>query len=320
MTPSPSHPPPPPGGVILAGGRGARMDAMQDVLPKCLLPIGNVPIVERQILQMREVGVRQIVLVVGHLDHLVRDALGDGSRWGVRLRYVHQEHPHGIAHAAGLCEPLVQGPFLLFLGDIHFVAPDLAEMLEMMASRDLGAVLAVKEEEDLSSLQKGYAVVRADDDRVQRVVEKPRHPTTRLKGCGLYLFDVSFFDAIRRTPRSALRDEYEITDAIQVFIDDGRRVEAAQIVEYDINLTDPRDLWKANMRCLQDRGQESIVDVDAVVEVGATVQGSVVGPGARIAAGTRVRRSVVLADCLVEQDVMDTVVTPHGRFGMEPCP
>ena len=84
------------------------------------------------------------------------------------------------------------------------------------------------------------------------MIEKPQHPPSRLKGCGLYLFDPIFFDAVRRTPRTAMRDEYEITDAIQIFIDDGHRVRAARVIRDDLNLSYPADLLDINLKLLGD--------------------------------------------------------------------
>ena len=83
--------------------------------------------------------------------------------------------------------------------------------------------------------------------RVRRVIEKPRYVDSQLKGCGLYVFDPHIFDAIRRTPRTAMRDEYEITDSIQILINDGYVTHHHPIVERDLNLTKPADLLTINL-------------------------------------------------------------------------
>jgi dTDP-glucose pyrophosphorylase len=135
------------------------------------------------------------------------------------------------------------------------------------------------------------------------VVEKPRHPRTDLKGCGIYLFDLAFFDAVRRTPRTALRNEYEITDAVQIFIDDGYHVEAAEVVKADVNVSYPADLLALNLSRLDRLGRANWVAPDASVDPAARLQRTVVLSGARIGAGA------VLQDCLVFPD--STV--PMGR-------
>ena len=109
----------------------------------------------------------------------------------------------------------------MVLGDIFFKAENLGGMLEMMAAKNASAVLAVKHETDPAAIRRNFTVQQDETGRVRRVIEKPRHVQTTVKGCGLYLFDLPVFDAVRRTPRTAMRDEYEITDTIQIMVDDG---------------------------------------------------------------------------------------------------
>src|SRR5262245_18649668 len=234
-------------GVILAGGRGTRMFPFSDHYPKPLLPICNKPLVVYQIEMMKELGVRDVFILVGHKGFQLSMMLGDGSCFGVRINYVEQTEILGIAHAVGRLEPHINHPFLMFLGDIFFVPRDLSQMVTMFREQGQGAVLAVKEEPDPAAIRKNYSVVQDASGRVRRVIERPRHTTNRLKGVGLYLFDLSVFDAVRRTPRTAMRDEYEITDTIQVMIDDGLTVRVANSVLDDVNITSPADLLDCNL-------------------------------------------------------------------------
>ena len=141
---------------------------------------------------------------------------------------------------------------------------------------------------DECELGEGYPLVRAS-----RVVEKPRHPRTDLKGCGIYLFDQSFFDAVRRTPRTALRNEYEITDSIQIFLDDGYRVEAAEVVKADMNVSYPSDLLELNLLLLQQSGSTEWIAPDVVHGKDVDIRRSVVMAGARIGEGAQ------LEECLL---------------------
>ncbi len=205
-------------GVILAAGKGTRMRPFSEHYPKPVLPLGGKPLIAHQIEQMAALGVRDIVIVIGHLGHEVVRTLGDGGQWGVKISYVEQEETLGIAHAVGRLERHVDRPFFLFLGDIWFETENLESMVERMrdgAPDRADAVLAVKREPDPEAMRRNFAVLTEGNRsaRVIRVVEKPRHAKTDLKGCGIYLFDQSFFDSVRRTPRTALRDEYEITSA-----------------------------------------------------------------------------------------------------------
>ena len=96
-------------------------------------------------------------------------------------------------------------------------------------------------------IRRNFAIIHSKDGSVKQVIEKPRYIQNKLKGCGIYLFGLEIFDAIRRTPRTAMRDEYEITEAIQIMINDGHRVVHSQIIEEDLNLTMPEDLLAINL-------------------------------------------------------------------------
>lgn len=279
-------------GVILAAGKGTRMRPFSEHWPKPILPVLGKPLMAYQLEMMASMGIRKVVVVVGHLGHEVVRALGDGSAWGVSIQYVEQEEMLGIAHAVGRLEAHVDRPFFLFLGDIFFVTENLDEMLIRFRRDQLGGVLACKREPDLEAMKRNFAVIAGDDGVVTRVVEKPRFPRTDLKGCGIYLFDQSFFDAVRRTPRTALRNEYEITDAIQIFLDDGYSVAAAEVVKADMNVSYPKDLLDLNLLLLEQRGGDSWV-ADGVEGVdGATLRRSVVMAGSRLGAGAE------LEECL----------------------
>jgi dTDP-glucose pyrophosphorylase len=160
----------------------------------------------------------------------------------------------------------------------------------MLGREDVRGVLAVKEEPDVEAIKRNFVVIEDTDGFVTRVIEKPQHPRTRLKGCGLYLFDPVFFDAVRRTPRTAMRDEYEITDAIQIFLDDGYRVRAAHVVEDDLNLSYPRDLLDINLHLL---GQGNCIGQGVSLPDGCTVEQSVLMDGVQVQHPIRIRQSVV---------------------------
>ncbi|HEB52849.1 MAG TPA: hypothetical protein ENI87_06315 [bacterium] len=280
-------------GVILAAGKGTRMRPFSEHWPKPILPVLGKPLMAYQLEMMAGLGIRRVVVVVGHLGHEVVRALGDGSQWGVRIEYVEQEEMLGIAHAVSRLEAHVDRPFFLFLGDIFFVTENLAAMLTRFREGGLGGVLACKREPDLEAMKRNFAVMAGDDGVVTRVIEKPRFPRTDLKGCGIYLFDLSFFDAVRRTPRTALRNEYEITDSIQIFLDDGYQVEAAEVVRADMNVSYPKDLLDLNLLLLERSGEQEWLGKDLHRGADSVVSRSVVMDGARIGAGAELEQCLV---------------------------
>ncbi|MGH9204286.1 MAG: hypothetical protein ACRD2A_23915, partial [Vicinamibacterales bacterium] len=142
---------------------------------------------------------------------------------------------------------------------------------------------------------------------------------SQLKGCGLYVFDQHIFDAIRRTPRTALRDEYEITDSIQILIDDGYHVHHTPIVERDLNLTKPDDLLLINLIELRRQGLTSLVDDSVRAPQGVGISNSVIGPGVTIQHPIRITNSMIMSGVDVESSVdLDAVVM--SREHVVQCP
>lgn len=289
-------------GVLLAAGKGSRMAAFSSHIPKPMLPVGNKPLLVHQIEMLREVGITDIVVLIGHKGFEIARVLGDGSSLGVHLTYVEQTETLGIAHAVGQLENAVEKPFLMFLGDIYFVAKDIDGMFEQFERQAGGAVLATKIEEDPLAIRRNYSVQLEEGGRVVRVVEKPRHVSNKLKGVGLYLFDLTIFDAIRRTPRTAMRDEYEITEAIQVLINDREHVSAVNAVYDDVNLTYPADLLRVNLQLAQENPDGNLIADDAEVHPSAILSNTVVGPGARVSSGAVMSNCVVFEKAVVAAD------------------
>jgi len=281
-------------GVILAAGKGTRIQPLSEHLPKPLLPILDKPLLVWQIQEMRGLGIRDIVIVIGHLGHHVVNELGNGSAHGVNITYVEQQEMLGIAHAVAQLTPYIDRPFLLFLGDIFFETSDLSTMIELFEPEGVGGVLAVKRESDIDAIRKNFTVTLDDAGFVERVIEKPLNPTTDLKGCGLYLFDNSIFDAIRRTPRTAFRDEYELTESVQIFVDQGAGVVPALVVENDLNLSTGRDLLDINLHVMKSAGHDNWIAESATVDADAELNSVVVMADAHVSALAQLEECLVL--------------------------
>ncbi|MCC6670080.1 MAG: NTP transferase domain-containing protein [Planctomycetes bacterium] len=298
-------------GVVLAAGKGARMLPFSESYPKPILPVGGRPLLVHQLETMAQLGIRDVVVVIGHLGHEVVRALGDGSRYGVRLKYVEQGETLGIAHAVSRLERHVDRPFFLFLGDIFFETENLGSMVQRLRDGAAG-VLAVKTEPDPEAIRRNFIVMAGKDGRVTRVIEKPRHPRTNVKGCGIYLFDPAFFDAVRRTPRTALRDEYEITDSIQIFIDDGYRVDSADVIRADLNLSFPRDLLELNLYLLDKSGQRNQLGEGVRVHEGASLDRCVLMDGVVVETPVQLRNVLVFPHVVLHRarDYSNAILTP----------
>jgi dTDP-glucose pyrophosphorylase len=249
---------------------------------------------------METFGVRDIIVVIGYMGYTIVDALGDGSKQGVSIKYVEQSDTLGIAHAVGHLEEYIDSPFMLFLGDIYFVIDDLRPMISDVVSGKANAYVISKTEDDLEMIKRNFAIIESEPGRVKQVIEKPRYVRNHIKGCGLYIFDQHIFDAIRRTPRTAMRDEYEITDSIQIMINDGHTVCHKTAVKYDMNLTVPEDLLAINLMDLRRRGLENLVGQRTHVPEGTVIENSVIGDDAVIRHPITIKNSLVFQGACVE--------------------
>jgi NDP-sugar pyrophosphorylase family protein len=307
-------------GVILAAGKGTRIYPFSATLPKPILPVGNRPLLDYQLDIMREAGIRDVFIVIGHLGYTIVRALGDGARHGLNIRYVEQADTLGIAHALGKLEPLIDSPFVLFLGDIYFVTDALRPAIDEVITGDVSANLISKIETSPEMIKRNFAIIEDRPGRVRQVIEKPRHVRNNLKGCGIYVFDQHVFDAIRRTPRTAMRDEYEITDSIQILINDGLPVGHKAIVHDDFNLTVPEDLLAINLLDLDRRGVPALVGEGVTHPPGARIEHSVIGDGSAIGSPIRLRNSLVFPGTTVSSttDLDGVIVVDDNVISARP--
>jgi dTDP-glucose pyrophosphorylase len=280
-------------GVILAAGRGRRMGELGDDYSKALLPVANEALIVYHLKLMHTIGVRNVYVVVGHRVEDVVQTIGDDSQYGLSITYVEQGKPLGIAHALAQVRPYIHIPFFVCLGDYYFSSPNPAGILARSHEASGSAVVALAEPNQ-ARLSQGCALKTDHAGRVVDVVEKPHSPKSgTLRSGGFYVFQPTFFDAITRTPRTALRDEYELTTALDIYVKSGFEVFAEKIVTWDTNFTHPDDVIECNLRWLRDHGMNSLCHADAEVNIGATLDHVVIGAHAHITRATRMNEVVV---------------------------
>ncbi len=309
-------------GVILAAGIGSRIHPLSLHFPKPLLPVLNKAIIDYQIEYMSRLGIKEFHIVCGHLREKLEKHFGEVSSPDIRISYIVQDKPLGIAHALSKTEPFIQKPFMLFLGDIFFATKDLARMLELFEQRCASGVLAVKHEDNPEYIRRNFAVFLHQSGIVRRVIEKPQHSPSKLKGCGIYLFDLSFYDAVRRTPRTAMRDEYELTSSIQILLEDGYPVYPAEVVEWDMNITTIDDLLLCNQRMLSAQGGGSVIGAEASIPSGAVIESSVIGDGVIVSNPIKISNSVILTGSKVtsKKDLDNVLVFEDKVYHSEMMP
>jgi len=260
------------------------MEPLTSDCPKVMLQVTNKPILEHILNSAIQAGIEGFVFITGYLEQQIREYFGDGSKWGVRIDYVQQKEQLGTANAIGYAKGHVEEAFLVLNGDMLIGQEDLKALL----SRTEEAVICVKEVENPSD----FGVLEVENNKVVRIIEKPKNPPTKLANAGVYLFRESIFDFIDRT-QASVRKEFEITDSIQMLIDSGAAVGYSPLEGRWIDIGYPWDLLKANERLLKDlKGR-----YEGTVEPNATIKGEVViGKGTAIRNGSYIEGPVIIGE------------------------
>ena len=310
--------------LVLAGGEGSRLRPLTHTSAKQLIPVAGNPILFHGLEAIARAGITEVGVVVGATGLEVRAAVGDGARWGLRVTYIEQEAPLGIAHAVLTAADFVRGqPFLLYLGDNVLLEGVTRFVEEFERNRPDAQILLTRVPEP-----EHFGVAVLEGERVVRLVEKPKEFVSDIALVGVYLFDDSILEAAA-TLSPSWRGEYEITEAIQWLIDTGHSVRAEMVDGYWKDTGRPEDLLEANRMMLGIRTSsiEGDVDADTVVEgvvvlgPGAKVTASVLRGPVVIGAGTVVDGSTVGPDVSIERDcrverstVTDSIVMASCRI------
>ena len=207
-------------GIVLAGGLGTRLRPCTLVTNKHLLPVYDKPMVYYPIQTLRNLGIIEIMIVTGGAfagDFL--KLLGNGKEFGLRhLDYTYQEGEGGIAEALSLCEYFVKGDAVcVALGD-NIIENNIIKAHErFQAGGKTGATIVLKEVPD----PQRFGVVEIKDNKITKIIEKPKNPPSSLAVTGFYFYDNQVFDFIRKCERSA-RGELEITDVNNMYLERGQ--------------------------------------------------------------------------------------------------
>ncbi len=295
-------------GLILSGGAGTRLRPITHTSAKQLVPVANKPVLFYGIEALVEAGVTEIgIIIAPETGEEIREAVGDGSRFGAEITYIVQDEPAGLAHAVlTAAEFLGDSPFVMYLGD-NLLADGLRGLVASFRESEPDALILLTPVSDPSS----YGVAELDGDQVVRLVEKPKDPPSNLALVGVYLFSPLILDAARSLEPS-WRGEYEITEAIQKLIEDGRRVQSEVVSGWWKDTGQLADMLEANRLVLEEIetrldgeiDEASRVEGRVVVEAGARVSGSVIRGPAVIGAGARIEDAYVGPYTSIGEDVL----------------
>jgi len=305
-------------GLILSGGKGTRLRPITYTSAKQLVPVANRPVLFRVLDAMVEAGITDIGIVVGDTAPVIEAAVGDGSAWGARVTYIHQEAPLGLAHAVKIAEDfLVDDRFVMVLGD-NVIEGGITALVKQFTASDWNAQIVLKRVENPQQ----FGVAELRDGRIVRLVEKPKHPPSDLAVVGIYMFDHHVFEAVKAIQPS-WRGELEITDAIQYLIEQDYQVYPYIHDGWWIDTGKMEDMLEANRLVLESNQSriEGSVDADSKVNgkvviekdaeiINSTVRGpAIIGERTRVVNAyigpyTSIYHDCLIADCEIEHSII----------------
>lgn len=231
--------------LVLAGGRGRRLEARSAERNKCMLEFAGRPLIEYSLDHCASIAPDEIVIVVGYLAEQIINHYGNAYR-GIRIRYAIQREQKGLVHAIETAAPFLgQSDFMLFLADEILLEPNHAAMLERYRRGDVFGLCGVTFPADPRAVTNTYAVLEDQEGRILRLIEKPRRPLNDCQGTGNILFHHGILDYLARTPINQGRNERELPDLIQCAIDDGHIVRSFVVGGRYININTPAQVVEA---------------------------------------------------------------------------
>ena len=303
-------------GIILHGGHGTRLRPLTHTGPKQLLPIANKPMSEYCLEAIRDCNITEIAIIIGGVgSEKVREYYGNGEKFGVNITYVKQDEPRGIAHAINLCRNFIQDEkFLVFLGD-NIIQKPISEIKEKFENSTFDATLLLCEVDNPSR----FGIADLKDGNITKIMEKPDNPPTNFAVTGIYFLTPEIFEIIDNLDPSH-RNEFEITDALQILLEKNDNISYDVITDYWKDTGTPEDIINANAQILENISKDEFVsdektEIDAECSIimpstigkNCKIKKNVrIGPYASIGDNTiissnvKIKNSIIMSDCKIE--------------------
>jgi glucose-1-phosphate thymidylyltransferase len=282
--------------LITSGGHGTRLRPITHTQNKHLIPIGNKPILHYALENVAAAGIRDVGIIVRSDNDEVQKAIQKGKAWGLRVEYIPQEQPLGLAHAVKISKPFIgKDRFLFYLGD-NMVVGGVKRFVEAFEGSKAHCHLTLAKVKD----PERFGVPELKGKSIVSIEEKPKKPKSSYAVTGIYLYDSTIFQACESIKPSA-RGELEISDAHQWLLDNDYKVEWSEITGWWKDTGKPEDLLAANRLVLEHQeakiegsvDDESEVEGRVFVEEGARVVRSHIRGPAVIGKGALVEESYI---------------------------
>jgi len=282
--------------LILSGGKGTRLRPITYTGAKQLIPVANKPILFYGIEAIKEAGINDFGIIVGDTKEEIKKAIGDGSKWKIKVTYIEQKAPLGLAHAVKIAEDYLEDtPFIMYLGD-NLLKEGVKGFVQKFKDKNPNALILLTPVSNPES----FGVAELDElSRVKKLVEKPKNPKSNLALVGVYLFDKNIFKAVKAI-KPSWRNELEITDAIQWLLNKGYTVESHKVSGWWKDTGKPEDVLSANRLILESierniKGEviDSTIEGRVIVKEGAKIIKSIIRGPVIIGENTKIINSYI---------------------------
>lgn len=252
--------------LILSAGEGTRMRPLTLTKPKTMLPVAGKPIIQYNIEALRDCGIKDILLIVGYKEEIVREYFKDGSDLKVNISYATQKNLDGTANAISYGKDFIEDSLIVLNGDIILDSGIIGEIIESYNESQPDTLMVIKEVEDPSA----FGVVELDGENIVNIVEKPKkeEAPSNLINTGIYIFNKDIFDKIDKTEVSP-RGEYEITDSLELQIKDGKTIKGHKTDKDWMDIGRPWELIEINEQLLEN----TKTNIKGTIEKGVTIHG-----------------------------------------------
>ncbi len=291
--------------LVLSGGSGTRLRPLTHTSAKQLVPIANKPILFYCLESIFEAGIEEVGIIVGDTHKEIEEAVGDGSNWALKVTYIRQQAPLGIAHAVMISQDFMgDSPFVVYLGDNLIRGGITGFVNEFITQKTNSQILLAH-----VSHPQDFGVAYLEGDRIVKLEEKPKHPETDLAMVGVYMFDSHIFEAVHAI-KPSWRDELEITDAIQYLLDKGYMVKSHIVNGWWKDTGKIEDLLEANRLVLDGFSRNIQGEADEKSQIEGRV---VVQKGAKII-NSRIRGPVIIGE---NTQIINSYIGPFTSISYE---
>ncbi|MEE4312643.1 MAG: glucose-1-phosphate thymidylyltransferase [candidate division KSB1 bacterium] len=273
--------------LITSGGKGTRLRPITHTQNKHLIPIANKPILHYAIETVVDAGISEIGIITNQETSEVEEAIGNGDRWGVRIVYIPQEAPLGLAHVVKISQDFIgDESFIFYLGD-NMVVGGVKRFIDAFEADNVNCHLTLADVKD----PERFGVPEIRNNRIVSIEEKPAVPKSHYAVAGIYIYDNKIFEAVNNIQPSA-RGELEISDAHQYLLEKGYKVGFSEITGWWKDTGKPVDLLEANRLVLEHLPSKIEADVDKQSVIAGKVS---IGKGA-VVENSHIRGPVIIGE------------------------